>query len=619
MNRSVGKYIAVLVVLLTCIGCANRGIGPQGGPKDSIPPLPLQSKPENGALEFTGNKIDIAFNEYLQLDNISQNLLMSPPQQRPPDVRARGKHVMVHFEDSLRQNTTYTLDFGDAICDFTERNPIHNYTFAFSTGPVIDTLELDGWVFDAENLNPLKGITVGIYSNMEDSAFTTLPFERIGKTDTVGHFYIRNMKPGDYRLFAVNDISRDYCLTMGEALAFMDEKVSPYMPQKPQTPALPDSSQQALDTLPATLDTLSAAVDTLSASVDTLAKPGEVSYILWLFTQTKPRLHLLRTIREKQNMIRILFSAKPDSLPVLRSLTDSVSFHTSYSANCDTLTLWLTDSTSIRQDSIFIEAKYRRTDSLFRMEWATDTLRAFWRAPRLSAKALQLQRKRDKERKLELSSNARTSFDIYDTLRIYSATPLAEYISDSIHLYERIDTVVKPIAFTILPTDSLPLRLELLASLKPGKKYELRLDSAALHDIYATPNEKTDFPLQLKTLEDYSTLRVKLNPYLPDARIQILNNQDKVVRELPAAPEGAFFQYLKPDVYYMRLYRDFNADHVWTTGSWEEHRQPEPVYYFPAKLQTKPNWDFEEEWDYLAVPQEEAKPAELIKASSKKQ
>lgn len=569
------KIIAIIGIVMVCVGCANRGIGPQGGPRDSIPPQPLRSVPENGALNFTGKKIDVTFSEYLQLDNISQNLLMSPPQQHAPEVKANGKHLIVQFEDTLKPNTTYTLDFGHSVCDFTERNPLPNYTFAFSTGPVIDTLQLSGRVYDAENLNPLKGITVGVYANLEDSAFTRLPFDRIGRTDSVGAFRIGNMQEGVYRLYAVEDISRDYRLTIGEPLAYADETVTP------------------------------------EAQTDS-------ALTLWLFSQQQQRLYMQRSQREKQHKIIIPFSATPDSMPQVRPLTDSLNYYITYSAKRDTLTMWLTDSTSILQDSLFLEIRYRRTDSVYHLEWTMDTLRAIWRKPRMSAKMQKMMQERQKNRKVDIRSNARSGFDIYDTLRIVSMTPLKDFTADSMHLYERIDTILKPVAFKIAPTDTLPMQLDLMASLKAGKKYELHLDSAALHDVYEAPNKAEKFQLQLKTPENYSTLRVKLNPYLPKARIQLLNARDEVVRELPANPAGAFFNYLKPDVYYLRLYLDLNDDQRWTTGSWDEHRQPEQVFYFPAKLQTKPNWDFEEEWDYLAVPQTVAKPAELIKASSSK-
>ncbi|MBR4432168.1 MAG: Ig-like domain-containing protein [Paludibacteraceae bacterium] len=602
------RYLSIVCLALVLIGCANRGIGPQGGPKDTIPPIPLRSEPENGALEFQGRKIEVTFNEYLQLDNIAQNLIMSPPQQRTPDVKVRGKHLVVQLEDTLKENTTYTLDFGNAVCDFTEKNPFPNYLFAFSTGPVIDTLEIMGRIYDAETLNPVSGITVGIQSNLDDSAFTTLPFERIARSDSVGAFRISNMKEGSYRLYAVEDISKDFRLTVGEPLAFADSLVIPEVHPHFEVDSLGNDSLIGYDYGPADLQ-------------------------LWLFTQTMPRLYLARTVREKQHMIQLLFSSAPDSLPTLRPMRPSENdstktdegwidptpyIYTTYSVHGDTVTMWLTDSLAISQDTLYLEARYRRTDSLYQLEWTTDTLRAFWRAPRMSAKALKLQQKRNANRRLEIKSNARSGFELYDTLRITCSTPLAEIIADSIHLAERIDTILKPVPFTLAPFDTLPLQLTLIAPLKAEKKYELKIDSAAFHDIYGVPNNKQNYSIQMKTPEDYSTLRVKLNPYLPKARIQVLNPSDKVLRELPAAPDGAFFQYLKPDTYYLRLYIDENEDGLWTTGSWDEHRQPEPIYYFPDKLQTKSNWDFEEEWDYLAVPQTESKPKELIKAAPKK-
>ena len=600
------KKLFILMAAVAMIGCANRGVGPQGGPKDSLPPLVVKSSPVNGALEFRGKRIEIAFNEYLQLDNVSQNLIMSPPQQHPPEVKVRGKHLLVQFADSLQDSTTYTLDFGNAICDFTEKNPYTNYTFAFSTGSAIDTLEVRGKVYDAETLNPQSNIFVGIHSNLSDTAFTTMPFARIARTDSAGAFRIGNMRAGVYRLYGVDDVSRDYRLTPGEALAFADSLVRPEVRPHYHTDSLGNDSLVGYEYGPADLQ-------------------------LWLFRPEQQRLYLQRTMREQQHMIRVSFSSQPDSLPSFRALspsewdstltdtawTDPTPYmHTQYSENNDTVTLWLTDSIAIGQDSIFLELRYRRTDSLYNLEWCTDTLRAIWRSPRMSAKAIKAKKHRDSTRKMELKSNARKAFEIYDTLYISCSTPIRDVEPDSLHLMERKDTVFTPVSFRLLPHDTLPMKLILTASLRAGKQYELRVDSGAMHDVYGVPNKKEKFQLQVKTPEDYSTLRVKLVPFVPKARIQVLNTKDEVLRELPAVPEGAFFRYLKPDTYYMRLYIDENGDGQWTTGSWDEHRQPEKIYYFPEKIQTKSNWDFEEEWDYQAVERTAAKPAELVKASA---
>lgn len=581
------KQLYILLTALAFIGCANRGIGPQGGPKDSIPPVPVRSFPENGAVSFTGNNIEVLFNEYIQLDNIAQNLLMSPPQQNPPDVKARGKRLMVHFVDSLRDSTTYTLDFGNAVCDFTEKNPLRGYTFAFSTGPVIDTLEILGSIINAEDLNPVMGVLAGIHSDQADSAFTSTTFDRIARSDSAGVFRISNIHEGTYRLYALDDVSRDYRWNVGERLAYAEESITP-------------------------------------SPNDTLA------YILWFFCEQRQRLYLQRTLRDKQHVITLLFSSSPDSLPTWRALrpseVDSAASDTAwvdptpyilpqYYAHNDTIMLWLTDSLAIAQDTILLEARYRRTDSIYQLEWYTDTLRAVWRAPRMTEKAKAAKGRQDRNRRLELKSNAKQNFEIYDTISVTCTTPLAQITSDSIHLFLRVDTVQKPLPFELIENQ---MSFQVVAKLEPGQKYELRVDSAALYDIYGVCNNKANFTAQLKKPEDYSTLQIKLKPFVPQARIQLLNSKDQIVRELPADEAGAFFQYLKPDTYYLRLYMDDNGDGKWTTGCWEEHRQPEPVYYYPEKIQTKSNWDFEEEWDYQTVPQLQSKPKELIKVSDGK-
>ena len=561
------KSLSILLTALVLVGCANRGVGPQGGPKDSIPPTAVKSVPENGTVNFTGRRIEITFNEYIQLDNISANLLMSPPQQRPPDVKARGKRVLIQFTDSLRDSTTYTIDFGDAICDYTEKNPIHGYCFGFSTGPTIDTLETTGVVLDAENLKPRKGIIVGIHDDLSDTAFTKLPFLRIARTDSMGLYRIANMHAGTYRLYAVDDVSRDNRLTPGESVAFAEHTI---------TVTAPDTA--ATDSLPAHRDTL------------------------YLFMPQQQRLYLQRTTRDEQHRIRIAFSTGPDSLPTIRPLIDSLNYNTYFSRNNDTVTLWLLDSASIQPDSLFFEVHYRRTDSLFHLEWATDTVLARWRAPRLSAKAQEAQERNRRNRRLGIKTNASKKFELYDTLRLTAATPLALIREEAMHLYERKekDTVDHPVPFTIASHDTLPLQLLFVAKLEPGKKYELCLDSAALTDVYGITHVAGSYSLTLKTPEDYSTIRVTIEPFDPSMRIQVLNGREQVLQEQSAQSDGALFRYLKPDAYYLRMYKDVNGDGKWTTGSWDDKRQPEKVYVNPTKIQTKSNWDFEETWTYDA-------------------
>ena len=241
-----------------------------------------------GALNFKGKRIEVTFDEYLQLDNIAQNLLMSPPQQTPPDVKVRGKKLLIQLQDTLRDSTTYTLNFGDAVCDYREKVPLHNYSFYFSTGPTIDTLEYTGRVYEAATLNPMQGIFVGVHAMMEDSMFTSEPFLRVARTDSAGFFRISNMHAGTYRLYAVEEVSRDYRLSPGEALAFADEPIEPVLPPVRMT-----------DTL--TTDSLT----TDSLKMDSLPEPEVKGATLMLFREEQQRLYLQRSIRDQQHRIQI--------------------------------------------------------------------------------------------------------------------------------------------------------------------------------------------------------------------------------------------------------------------------------------------------------------------------
>ncbi len=609
-------------MLLT--GCANRGIGPQGGPKDTIPPVVLKETPANGSNHFADKKIEILFNEYLQLDNVQTNLLVSPPQQVPPEVKAQGKKVVITLQDDLIDSTTYTLDFGNSICDYTEKNPLRGYQYAFTTGDRIDSLEVYGQVVNAEDLNPVSGVLVGLHSSLSDTAFSTLPFTRIARTDSLGGFGVRNLRGGRYRLYALQDLSRDYIYQPGEGLAFADSMVIPeYEVEVVRDTIWRDSllvDNQTLDTIKMGI------VDSVRIVENTYVGPSDL--LLWFFKENKVRHYFKRANRDEQHSIQLVFGAPQDSLPVVRALppsamnpsandsvwTDPMQYALlQANPTRDTLVYWLTDSVAIGQDSIYIEMTYLKSDSVYNLVPQTDTLSAIYRAPRLTAKAREALDKKNRERTLDLRSNAKNKFEVYDTLRIFSPIPIDSIWADSIGLYEKIDTTFKVVPFGLQPLDSVPMGYAVVARLEKGKSYELRLDSGAVRDVYGVANKEKTFALQLKTAEDYSTLLIKVPDYDPAIRLQLLDEKDQPVRELPALPEGTKFEYLTPKVYYLRLYFDLNGDGKWTTGDWAEKRQPEPVYYFPAKLTLRANWDFEEIFDYLARPQLDAKPRELRK------
>ena len=618
------RHLYIIILLLGLLSsCANLGGGPQGGPRDTIPPKVEKESPLNGTLNFDAKRIEIHFDEYIQLGDIQKSVLISPPQHKAPEIKAIGKTLSVVFADPLIDSTTYTLDFGSAICDYNEKTPLNGYIYSFSTGDVIDSLAISGRVYNSANLDPVAGVLVGIHINPADSALTTTPFIRITRTDEDGYFTIHNMRGGSYRLFALDDISRDYLYQPGEALAYADSLITPYVERR----EVADTTWR--DTLgidPQTKDTLfTRQIDSISLVTKTFYLPD--SLVLWYFAEEKQRHYFKGVYREEPHAFSLIFSAPQDSIPSILPLSpsqrDSMASDSAWinwmdytlvqsNTSHDTLTFWLTDSLAIGQDSIYLEMTYLISDSLYQLVPQRDTILAVYRRPRMSEKAWENLQRQKRERKLELKSNASGKFEIYDTLHISSAYPLDSIKKEHIHLVHRVDSITTPVSFELQIVDSLKQRIQLVATLQPSESYHLTLDSAACYDIYGKCNDSTAFPIRLKSLDEYSSLLVKLTHFDERARIQLLNDKDQVLQELPALETGTYFDHLAPTTYYLRLYLDLNADQRWTSGDWIAHRQPEPIYYFPSKLKLRANWDFEENFDHLAIPQAQSKPKALI-------
>ncbi len=620
------KHYSLLVCLLLIAGCANRGIGPQGVPKDEKPPQVVKESPENGTLNYNGKRVDIVFNEYIQLDDVSKNVLISPPQQHPPEVKAVGKKIMLVFEEPLQDSTTYTIDFGNAIGDFHEKNVLKGYTLSFSTCDVIDSLEVNGYIVNAEDLNPVSGVIIGIHANLDDTAFSKIPFTRVGKTDQNGHFYVKNIREADYRIYGLGDVSRDFIYQPGEGLAFTEDIIHPYCHTELEGDTVWRDTIDIVANDSLGFDTIATrVVDTIRYATYTYYEPNDV--ILWYFNEDKTRHYFQRCFREKAHFFRLQFAAPQDSLPVVRALRPSEVDSTKsdsawvdwmdyallqHSSGNDTIIYWLTDSLVIKQDTLYMEMTYMKSDSLYNLVAQTDTVLAVYRAPRVSEKAKALMEKNKKPPVLAIQSNASAGFDVYKDLILSMPTPVKEWVSDSLHLFHKIDTVYKPLRFSLEPVDSAYLQFRVVFPWKPEQQYELRIDSAAFYDVYGVTNKAGKHQLQLKSLDEYSTLTVKLSTYDDRARLQLLDKSEKIIKELPASRAGTKFEYISPNTYYLRLYIDENKDGKWTTGDWATHRQPEPVYYFPSKLQLRANWEFEEDFDFLAVPQIDSKPQELL-------
>ena len=617
--KPIPKYIALLLVVIGFYACASTGM-PDGGPYDETPPKFVRATPEPNATNNKRSKISIEFDEYIKLDKPSEKVIISPPQKEAPEVKVSGRRVLVEFFDTLQENTTYTIDFGDAIVDNNEDNPLGNFAYAFSTGESIDTMEVSGIVLNAQDLEPVKGIQVGLHKDLHDSAFTKLPFVRISRTDSRGHFTIRGVAPGTYRIYALMDGNQNYLFdSKTEAVAWQDSLIVPSM-----APAVRQ------DTVWNEIDTL--AYDTIYDVHYTRFMPDDI--ILRSFKEENPMQYLMKSEREQLNRFSLYFSAKADTLPAIKGLDfdERNAFVIESNARHDTIRYWIKDTLLCERDTLTFQMDYLATDTLGQLVPRTDTLRMMNKInkERRMAMAEDARKKEEKERKrrekrgdtvkaepkfFAMTVDAPSSLDINKNITIKFEEPVESVDTSAIHVAMMVDSVWQDIPFIFMADSMAHRQYQILANWQPGLEYQLRIDSLAIKGIYGLYTNKVENKLKVKTLEEYGTLYLNIVGAGPHAIVQLLNSSDAVVRQQPVSDKNTCdFYFLQPGTkYYIRLFNDDNNNGIWDTGSYEEKRQPEEVFYFPKVWEMKANFEFEETWDIRAIPLDKQKLDEIKK------
>jgi hypothetical protein len=603
MNFQTFKYILFfLAVIFLVYACANKSQGPTGGLKDITPPRVMKSSPKNGTLNYNKKQIEIDFDEMISVEKASENVIISPPQVKPPDVKAFGKKVTVNFNEKLVENTTYSVNFGNAIVDLNEKNPIKNYLFSFSTGNEIDTLKISGTVINAEDLNPMGGIIVGIYLETSDSVFFQKPFLRVGRTDEKGHFSIDNIKKGKYKIFALGDTNRDYFYQPGEGLAMCDSLLNP---------------TSRIEQMSDTIWQDSVTVDSIHTYMGTRFLPDNMA--LRYFNESKKRQYFIKAERKEPFVFSLFFNTSLTKLPDIKPL--NFNWDNKYllqkNNGMDSLTYWVTDSTLWKTDTLRMAMTYLKTDSLFQLRPVTDTLNVTMHKARLSAKAKAAKKiTTPKLEHLKFTSNISPVFDVYIPIHLRFDEPLANIDLSKIKLSQKIDTVYKDLSFKWRKLDSIQMNFAIDYKWVPSMSYKLEIDSAAFTSIYHKVSNDTKDEFKTKSLDDYSSIKMFLTAFDPKVVMQVLDTKDVVVATKPVSEKGTLFEYLKPGDYYIRMFMDENKNGKWDPGDLKAKRQPEEVYYYPKMLSLKANWEFEETWDYKAVLLLDQKPKKLLKESS---
>lgn len=625
------NLLLCLLALLLTAACASIG-NPDGGRFDETPPRVVGSSPADGAVNVSKRKVQILFDEYVKLEKASEKVVISPPQIEPANVRADGKRVKVDFYDSLRANTTYTIDFSDAIEDNNEGNPMGQYTFSFSTGDVIDTMQVSGRVLNAADLEPIKGIMVGLYpadSTWNDTLFRTRPFLRVSRTNGEGRFTIKGVKDGAYRVRALEDKDGDFVFSQKNERVAFDTTV--YV-----TGSFPDVR----------MDTVwrdSLWYDSIRVVPYTHYTPDDV--LLLAFLEDGQERHLLKTIYSEPTNFTFYFTAPSDSTPRIKGLNfDERCLVADASLKNDTVTFWVTDTALIhRQDTLSMILSYMETDTLGQLVVTNDTLDlspkttyakiAAERSKQIEAWEKDRERRQKKAKKplpyeenpyeriwLEAGFKPSGSLAPNQNVRYLAKEPILEVDTTKIHFYVKKDTDWLPAPFLFMPEERSAKSYMLYAEWEPGQKYRFVMDTAAVVSVLEHESKSVRQEFHVRAVEEYGSIFIHVISPDTGVVVQLLSKNDKVEAQQRTDKEGnADFFFMKPGEYYMRCYVDANGNGQWDTGDYASGLQPERVYYFGKPLPLKAQWDLRQDWDIRAVDVARQKPMAITKQKPDKE
>lgn len=587
MNKFIAyiKYIHIIVFSLLVCSCANKGY-PEGGPKDETPPKIVSADPVNGTLNFNKKKANIYFDEFVQLKDITEKFMISPPQKKKPLVKERGKRVLIEFQDTLKENTTYSLDFGDAIVDINEGNPMGEYRYSFSTGGSIDTMRVGGYVYDAFTGKPLENMYVMLYDQHADS----IPLKEVGsyvaRTDTAGYFSIQNIKQTHYRIIAIQDDNRNYMFeSPSEKVGFLDTLVYPV--------CFPMTKRDT------------ASEDTTAMISYTAYGPENIT--LYAFDEKKNQQYLVEEGRPQRNKLSFVFAIpRKDEFKIdLLGIDEGDDwFINEHSINNDTINLWIKDSLIYKKDTLAAEIKFLKTDTLGQLVPEVDTVKLNY-ITKKKAKKKKRKKKSDKEKIkktvfLNADVNIGASLDINAVVKFNFNEPLVSDISDKVRLYMMDDTIKVKQEIKITQ-DALKIR-EFTMKYKwtPEAKYVLEVDSASIYSIYGLHNDKIEKEFTVKPEDFYGKILLDVKNVESPIIVQLIQGKKdaKIIRSQWGAKSGVYtFPYLKSGEYRFRIIKDLNGNGKWDTGNYLKRRHAEEIIYFDKVIKVRQNWDFEQTWE----------------------
>jgi hypothetical protein len=597
-------------LLLLCAYCANMR-PPTGGPIDVYPPLVVESDPPNYTVHFSEDKIVLRFDEFVSVSDVAAEVFVSPPFQNTPEIKSRGKTVIINIDETLHDSTTYSIFFGKAIKDITEGNAMVNYTYVFSTGEKIDSLSVIGEVIDAFTLKPREDVLVMLYEDNNDTIpFDSLPYlvkpAYLTRTTQAGYFILNNLKKEEYMLFALADDNLNITYEEGEEeIAFFDSLVSPMYLAVPVSDSLLMDSLAMIEadttgfeetegqlellydvgedlTEDAQLDSAQLMAEMPISDSITLDSITEEFYTLFMFKEIDSIQRILSSEKIRPRVLRFIFrySAKDVLITPLPPLPEPGWKLEEWNKSFDTLRYYIMNESL---DTISLKI-------------SLDTLVLDTVDFSLVEKEIH-QRKKERKKKqvLKVIFKARSHFDYFKKPVFQSTYPFSTYDFSRFLLMEDLDTL-KP---NLEIHGQAERMFSLNNTLKENSNYTLFFPDSVLTDIVGKSNDTTIFTFSTSSKEDYGAYRFNIlnaSPY-DQLLIQLMNEKEVVLREEIITVSGTInWTFLKPGNYMIKAIGDINHNGKWDTGSFLQHLQPEPVVYFSAMIEVRSNWEFEEDW-----------------------
>lgn len=614
MKRINGRLLAPIMIPFLLVGilygCANR-VAPDGGPYDVTPPKLVSSSPEDRALNVSKKRFVLTFDEYIQIQDIANKVIISPPQITQPKIVAVGKKVTVELEDDLIPNTTYSIDFTDAIVDNNEGNPLENFSYAFSTGNEIDTMEISGRVINIRNHEPMQSLLVGVHPESAGwNAFTDTTFSRMSRTGDRAQFVMRNMKQGSYRVYALKESDGNYRHDMPtDGVAFLNELIT--------TSAMAATRQDTT-----WVDSLT--IDTIKTVAYTRYLPDDI-VLLYYETEAKRRF-ISKRERPDSMQLRLVFSAIPEGKIKVRPI-DSLAVQGGSTPVLDInrekkeVMVYFTDPTWKRYKEF--EVSYTSVDSLELPIMVHDSLTLRPSAPKPIEDKGRLKETNDSIAKpkspLTLRFEHKGEGGTSDSLLFYSSLPITPEAFKAFELFNAQDSILKPVTIDsiyLLPGRTTVGMIE--AKLSYDTSYELYADSAKFTDVYGHMLDETVVDaFKTKAKDAFSQLSITVDGVEGPFIGELLSTQDAVLRVVYSDKPTLHFKDIKPEKYGFRLIVDSNNNGKWDAGNYRDSIQPEMVYYMPKIIEVMANWDVKETLSPLATKIDKQKPEELIKNKPK--